>query len=67
MLPEDRFYSTSIAWSGNKGHHDAIIDLKARLKVPVALMIHDIVRLELAHLYDEKRVSDFRDRLVSFA
>lgn len=67
IRPSDRFYSSSIAWSGNNGHFEAIMKLKSYYRLPVALLIHDLIRVELSYLYDDVRVKNFSDRLAKFA
>ncbi|MEJ2694197.1 MAG: glycosyltransferase, partial [Candidatus Thiodiazotropha sp.] len=63
----DRLYSCSGAWIYNQGHFDALLKLKRCFDLPIGLVVHDLVRVEFAHLYDGKLVKTFDDRLTELA
>jgi glycosyltransferase involved in cell wall biosynthesis len=67
IRPGDRLYSSSGAWIGNFGHFEALLRLKRIYGLPIGCVIHDLVRVDLAHLYDEKRARAFSDRLTELA
>lgn len=59
----DAFFSASGAWVSDHSYHEALAALTFKTKLSLNLVVHDLARHDLAHLYTPEETNRFRRRL----
>jgi glycosyltransferase involved in cell wall biosynthesis len=63
----DTFFSASGAWVSAHEYYDALVSLSFSTDLRLNLVVHDLVRHDLSHLYNSNDTDRFRQRLSDLA